>query len=51
MEQYSCVGCPLPHQRISMHAVAAFNFPVFSYEDSLSNAYRINYTPTCFLCQ
>ena len=29
-------------------AVTAFNFPVFSYEDSLSNAYRINYTPRVF---
>ncbi len=28
--------------------VSAFNFPNFSYADSLSNAYRINYTPRVF---
>jgi hypothetical protein len=28
--------------------VTAFGFPNFSYEDSLSNAYRINYTPRVF---
>ncbi|GIT38095.1 MAG: hypothetical protein Ct9H300mP7_0160 [Verrucomicrobiota bacterium] len=28
--------------------VRAFNYPNFSYADSLSNAYRINFTPRVF---
>ena len=41
-------GLPLASPEDFDAAVTAFNFPVFSYEDSLSNAYRINYTPRVF---
>jgi alpha-ketoglutarate-dependent taurine dioxygenase len=41
-------GLPLASPEDFDAIVAAFGFPVFSYEDSLSNAYRINYTPRVF---
>ncbi len=41
-------GLPLTSPEDFDAAVAAFDFPTFSYEDSLSNAYRINYTPRVF---
>ena len=41
-------GLPLASPEDFDAVVTAFNFPVFSYEDSLSNAYRINYTPRVF---
>ena len=41
-------GLPLASPEDFDAAVTAFNFPVFSYENSLSNAYRINYTPRVF---
>ncbi|GIT06099.1 MAG: hypothetical protein CM1200mP29_15100 [Verrucomicrobiota bacterium] len=31
--------------------VSAFDYPNFSYDDSLSNAYRINFTPRVFFRQ
>ena len=41
-------GLPLASPEDFDAIVTAFNFPTFSYEDSLSNAYRINYTPRVF---
>ena len=41
-------GLPLTSPQDFDAAVSSFNFPPFSYEDSLSNAYRINYTPLVF---
>ena len=41
-------GMPLASPEDFDAIVAAFGFPVFSYADSLSNAYRINYTPRVF---
>ena len=41
-------GLPLAKPEDFDAVVCAFSFPVFSYEESLSNAYRINYTPRVF---
>ena len=41
-------GLPLIKPEDFDAVVSAFNFPNFSYADSLSNAYRINYTPRVF---
>ena len=41
-------GLPLASPEDFDAVVTAFGFPNFSYEDSLSNAYRINYTPRVF---
>ena len=41
-------GMPLASPEDFDAIVAAIGFPVFSYADSLSNAYRINYTPRVF---
>ena len=41
-------GLPLAKPEDFDAAVGAFNFANFSYVDSLSNAYRINYTPRVF---
>ena len=41
-------GLPLVTPEDFDAAVATFDFPNFSYADSLSNAYRINYTPRVF---
>ena len=41
-------GLPLASPEDFDAIVTAFGFPNFSYEDSLSNAYRINYTPRVF---
>jgi len=41
-------GLPLASLEDFDAVVTAFGFPNFSYEDSLSNAYRINYTPRVF---
>ena len=41
-------GMPLATPEDFDAVVTAFGFPVFSYADSLSNAYRINYTPRVF---
>ena len=41
-------GLPLTSPEDFDAIVAAIGFPVFSYADSLSNAYRINYTPRVF---
>ncbi len=41
-------GLPLASPEDFDAAVTAFKFPTFSYENSLSNAYRINYTPRVF---
>ena len=41
-------GLPLTSPEDFDVAVRASKFPAFSYEDSLSNAYRINYTPRVF---
>jgi alpha-ketoglutarate-dependent taurine dioxygenase len=41
-------GLPLAKPEDFDAVVCAFGFPVFSYEESLSNAYRINFTPRVF---
>ena len=41
-------GLPLASPEDFDAVVSAFGFPNFSYEESLSNAYRINYTPRVF---
>ena len=41
-------GLPLALPEDFDAVVTAFGFPNFSYEESLSNAYRINYTPHVF---
>ena len=41
-------GLPLATPEDFDAAVAAFDFPNFSYAGSLSNAYRLNYTPRVF---
>ena len=41
-------GLPLASPEDFDAIVTAFGFPIFSYEESLSNAYRINYTPRVF---
>jgi len=41
-------GLPLASPEDFDTIVDAFDFPNFSYDDSLSNAYRINYTPRVF---
>ena len=41
-------GLPLATPEEFDDAVGAFGFPNFSYADSLSNAYRLNYTPRVF---
>ena len=41
-------GLPLATPEEFDAAVSAFGFPNFSYADSLSNAYRLNYTPRVF---
>jgi len=41
-------GLPLVTPEDFDAAVGAFGFPNFSYADSLSNAYRLNYTPRVF---
>ena len=41
-------GLPLAKPEDFDAVVCAFGFPVFSYDESLSNAYRINYTPRVF---
>jgi len=41
-------GLPLASPEDFDAVVTAFGFPIFSYEESLSNAYRINYTPRVF---
>ena len=41
-------GLPLAKPEDFDAVVSAFNFPNFSYVDSLSNAYRINYTQRVF---
>ena len=41
-------GLPLTTPEEFDAAVVAFGFPNFSYADSLSNAYRLNYTPRVF---
>ena len=41
-------GLPMTSPEDFDAVVAAFGFPIFSYEESLSNAYRINYTPRVF---
>jgi hypothetical protein len=41
-------GMPLSSPEDFDAIVTAFDFPNFSYADSLSNAYRINYTPRVF---
>ncbi|MDE0576492.1 MAG: TauD/TfdA family dioxygenase [Opitutales bacterium] len=41
-------GFPLTSAEDFDAAVQAFDLPGFSYDDSLSNAYRINYTPRVF---
>ena len=41
-------GLPLASSEDFDAVVTAFGFQNFSYEDSLSNAYRINYTPRVF---
>ena len=41
-------GFPLASAEDFDTAVQAFDLPGFSYDDSLSNAYRINYTPRVF---
>mgnify|MGYP001264020265 FL=1 len=41
-------GLPLTTPEEFDAAVGAFGFPNFSYADSLSNAYRLNYTPRVF---
>ena len=41
-------GLPLASPEDFDAVVTAFGFPNFSYEESLSNAYRINYTPAFF---
>jgi len=41
-------GLPLVSPEDFDAVVTAFGFPIFSYEESLSNAYRINYTPRVF---
>ena len=41
-------GLPLASPEDFDAVVTAFGFPNFSYEESLSNAYRINYTPRVF---
>ena len=41
-------GLPLASPEDFDAVVTAFGFPNFSYEESLSNAYRINYTPRIF---
>ena len=41
-------GLPITSPEDFDAIVRAFNFPNFSYADSLSNAYRINYTPRVF---
>ena len=41
-------GLPLATPEDFDAAVEAFGFPNFSYADSLSNAYRLNYTPRVF---
>ncbi|SVB32241.1 uncharacterized protein METZ01_LOCUS185095, partial [marine metagenome] len=41
-------GLPLASPEDFDAAVTAFGSPNFSYEESLSNAYRINYTPRVF---
>ena len=41
-------GLPLATPEEFDAAVGAFGFPNFSYADSLSNAYRLNYTPRVF---
>ena len=41
-------GLPMTSPEDFDAIVSAFNFPNFSYADSLSNAYRINFTPRVF---
>ena len=41
-------GLPMASPKDFDAIVSAFNFPNFSYADSLSNAYRINFTPRVF---
>ncbi len=41
-------GLPLETPEDFDAVVTAFGFPNFPYEDSLSNAYRLNYTPRIF---
>ncbi|MBC8243464.1 MAG: TauD/TfdA family dioxygenase [Verrucomicrobia bacterium] len=41
-------GLPLAKPEDFDAVVGAFGYPNFSYDDSLSNAYRINYTPRVF---
>ncbi|HIM67769.1 MAG TPA: SyrP protein [Verrucomicrobia bacterium] len=41
-------GLPIAKPEDFDAVVCAFGFPVFSYEESLSNAYRINFTPRVF---
>ncbi len=41
-------GLPLASPEDFDAIVTAFGLPIFSYEESLSNAYRINYTPRVF---
>ncbi|MFP6899876.1 MAG: TauD/TfdA family dioxygenase [Opitutales bacterium] len=41
-------GFPLGSAEDFDAMVRAFDFPCFSYDDSLSNAYRINFTPRVF---
>ena len=41
-------GLPIAKPEDFDAIVRAFNFPNFSYADSLSNAYRINFTPRVF---
>ena len=41
-------GLPMASPKDFDSIVSAFSFPNFSYADSLSNAYRINFTPRVF---